>query len=95
MFLPALAVIPIAFLMGRVLPESIKFSELKNQDEIQPEKLTIKARLGILLSSEYRSRAILGFIAFFFFGALTRVLHSTFQLFFNKFADIHLKFQHY
>ena len=39
MFLPALAVIPIAFLMGKVLPESTKFSELSTQVGMDPKKL--------------------------------------------------------
>ena len=84
MFLPALAVIPIAFLMGRVLPESVKFSELKDQEDLQPEKLTINARLRILFSNEYRPRAILGFIAFFFSEVHTPEQPSTFQLFFQQ-----------
>ncbi|ERL47395.1 hypothetical protein RS24_00334 [Candidatus Micropelagos thuwalensis] len=84
MFLPALAVIPIAFLMGRVLPESLKFSELKEQDDIQPEKLSMKARLGILLSNEYRSRAILEFIAFFFFGGAYAGTAFYFPTFFQE-----------
>lgn len=84
MFLPALAVIPIAFLMGRVLPESVKFSELKDQEDLQPEKLTINARLRILFSNEYRPRAILGFIAFFFFGGAYAGTAFYFPTFFQQ-----------
>ena len=91
MFLPALAVIPIAFLMGRVLPESVKFSELKDQEDLQPEKLTINARLRILFSNEYRPRAILGFIAFFFSEVHMPEQPSTSRLFSNKFVGIQLK----
>ena len=91
MFLPALAVIPIAFVMGRVLPESIKFSELKDQEDLQPEKLTIKARLGILLSMNIVLEPFWGSLLSFFSEALTPEQPSTSRLFFNKFVGIQLK----
>ena len=70
--------------MGKVLPESTKFSELSTQVGMDPKKLTFKERLGILFSTEYRYRSILGFIAFFFFGGAYAGTAFYFPTFFQQ-----------
>ncbi|MBM4234637.1 MAG: MFS transporter [Gammaproteobacteria bacterium] len=65
MFLPALAVIPIALWLGKMLPESRRF------EREQPHKSatdTARAGFRLLLAPQYRRRVLCGWLAFFLFG---------------------------
>lgn len=67
MFLPALAVIPLAFLLGRWLPESERFRLSRLSDVSEPRTSGPDA-IMLIWSGPYRLRAIGGALAFFLFG---------------------------
>lgn len=66
MFLPALLVIPLAFLLGRMLPESRRFEAAAQSTGARHESALERVRS--LFRGEYRRRAIFGWLAFFLFG---------------------------
>jgi MFS family permease len=82
MFLPAFAVIPIALLLGRLLPESRRFEAGRKTDATAAgahsadshEKAGVSAAsrggssFALLLGPEYRYRVLFGWLAFFLFG---------------------------
>lgn len=67
MFLPALAVVPLAFVLGRFLPESRRFEEQRVKRDEAPASGEPGA-MRLLFGPEYRRRAVLGWLAFFLFG---------------------------
>jgi MFS family permease len=67
MFLPALAVIPLAFLLGRWLPESDRFRRSRSELMREPRVSSLGA-MRLIWSGPYRFRAIGGTLAFFLFG---------------------------
>ena len=81
-FLPAFAVIPIAILIARSLPESDK-----HVDSIAKENentLSFMDRLQIIFSREYRLRAILGWTAFLGYGGAYAGTAFYFPTFFQE-----------
>lgn len=75
MFLPALAVIPLALLLGRMLPESRRFQAGQAAADTPTRDATVRdaspdGRSGfqLLLGAEYRRRVVCGWLAFFLFG---------------------------
>ena len=81
-FLPAFAVIPIAILIARSLPESNKFID-SSADESE-NTLSFTERLQIIFSREYRLRAILGWTAFLGYGGAYAGTAFYFPTFFQE-----------
>jgi MFS family permease len=67
MFLPALAVIPLAFLLGRWLPESERFARTRAR-QARDERIGGVGAVKLIWSGPYRVRALCGAAAFFLFG---------------------------
>ncbi len=67
-FLVAFAVVPIAFVIGKFLPESARFITATAKTEAGPSKPTWQERLSELFSPKYRRRTIFCLAAFFCFG---------------------------
>lgn len=65
MFLPALVVIPLAFWLGRMLPESRRF---ESEHPLESPFQSARKAFRLLLSPTYRRRALGGWLAFFLFG---------------------------
>ena len=63
-FLPALVVVPLAFLIARVLPESARFLERRAAQEA--EKDSWGKQLGVLWQPPFKRRTILCSLMFFF-----------------------------
>ncbi|MGB1875515.1 MAG: MFS transporter [Rhodospirillaceae bacterium] len=86
-FMPALLVIPIAFLLVRYLPESKRFAEerAKREAEAATEKEPFLQRLSELFAPDLRKRTIMIFIAFFFFGGAYAGTAFFFPAYFNQF----------
>ncbi len=90
-FMPALLVIPIAFMLVRYLPESKRFIEAKAKREA--EQLgggTVKdepffQRIKELFAPDLRKRTIMVFIAFFCFGGSYAGTAFFFPAYFNEF----------
>jgi MFS family permease len=70
MFLPALVVIPLALLLGRMLPESRRFQAGQAAADAPARTAPTGGTGGfrLLLGAEYRRRVVCGWIAFFLFG---------------------------
>lgn len=83
-FLPALAVVPLAFLMGRFLPESNRFQDLAKQRETGAERTTALERLRLLGGPALRRRAVLGALAFFCYGGAYAGTAFYFPAFFQE-----------
>ena len=86
-FLPALLVIPIAFLLVRRLPESKRFTEERNQRQVDSKSDTepFLQRLSELFAPDLRKRTVAFFIAFFFFGGAYAGTAFFFPAYFNQF----------
>jgi MFS family permease len=83
MFLPALAVVPLAFVLGRILPESRVFEQSKKAAESVPTE-SAATRITSLLLGDYRRRAVLGWLAFFMFGGAYAGTAFYFPTFFQQ-----------
>lgn len=83
MFLPALAVVPLAFVLGRLLPESRRFEE-QRAARLPGEAPTTRGALALLFGAEYRGRAVLGWLAFFLFGGAYAGTAFYFPTFFQE-----------
>lgn len=68
MFLPALLVVPLAFLLARFLPESALFEQRRRDSSAADTQMTSRERIAILFGHEYRRRTILCSLTFFLFG---------------------------
>ncbi|MDG2243414.1 MAG: MFS transporter [Rhodospirillaceae bacterium] len=86
-FMPALLVIPIAFLLVRYLPESKRFAEerAKREAEAATEKEPFLQRLSELFAPDLIRRTTMIFIAFFFFGGAYAGTAFFFPAYFNQF----------
>ena len=86
-FMPALLVIPIAFLLVRYLPESKRFNEERAKREASTaiEKEPFFQRLSELFAPDLRKRTIMIFIAFFFFGGAYAGTAFFFPAYFHQF----------
>ena len=86
-FMPALLVIPIAFLLVRYLPESKRFNEerAKREASAAADKEPFFQRLSELFAPDLRKRTIMIFIAFFFFGGAYAGTAFFFPAYFNQF----------
>lgn len=86
-FMPALIVIPIAFLLVRYLPESKRFTEEKARREAQATvpKEPFFQRLSELFAPDLRKRTVMIFLAFFFFGGAYAGTAFFFPAYFNQF----------
>ncbi len=77
MFLPALAVVPIAFLLGWLLPESRRFEAQRSEGRpAQP--------MRTLFGPALRSRTIYGWLSFFLFGGAYAGTAFYFPTFFQQ-----------
>jgi putative MFS transporter len=83
MFMPALAVIPIAFILGRLLPESRRFERLQRTAPGVARESSAE-RVRSLFRGHYRQRAILGWLAFFLFGGAYAGTAFYFPTFFQE-----------
>ena len=81
-FLPAFAVIPIAILIARSLPESNK--HIASSAKENENTLSFIDRLQIIFSREYRLRAILGWTAFLGYGGAYAGTAFYFPTFFQE-----------
>ena len=81
-FLPAFAVIPIAILIARSLPESNKHIAASAKEN--ENTLSFIDRLQIIFSREYRLRAILGWTAFLGYGGAYAGTAFYFPTFFQE-----------
>ncbi|MBT4739295.1 MAG: MFS transporter [Rhodospirillaceae bacterium] len=90
-FVPALLVIPIAFLLIRYLPESKRFTEAKAKREAESQagqgapKEPFFQRIKELFAPDLRKRSIMIFIAFFCFGGAYAGTAFFFPAYFNEF----------
>ena len=86
-FIPALLVIPIAFLLVRKLPESKRFTEerTRHEAETKVDKEPFLQRLYELFAPDLRKRTVMIFIAFFFFGGAYAGTAFFFPAYFNQF----------
>ncbi|NKB43897.1 MAG: MFS transporter [Alphaproteobacteria bacterium] len=86
-FMPALLVIPIAFLLVRYLPESKRFNEerAKREASAAAEKEPFFQRLSELFAPDLRKRTVMIFVAFFFFGGAYAGTAFFFPAYFNQF----------
>ena len=86
-FMPALLVIPIAFLLVRYLPESKRFDEerAKREASAATDKEPFFQRLSELFAPDLRKRTVMIFIAFFFFGGAYAGTAFFFPAYFNQF----------
>lgn len=86
-FMPALLVIPIAFLLVRYLPESKRFNEERAKREASAaiEKEPFFQRLSELFAPDLRKRTVMIFIAFFFFGGAYAGTAFFFPAYFHQF----------
>ena len=86
-FIPALLVIPIAFLLVRTLPESKRFTEerARHEAETKVDKEPFLQRLYELFAPDLRKRTVIIFIAFFFFGGAYAGTAFFFPAYFNQF----------
>ena len=82
-FLPALAVVPLAFVMGWFLPESTRFANLDRRQR-SDEPTTALQRLRLLGGPKLRRRAILGAVAFFCYGGAYAGTAFYFPAFFQE-----------
>ena len=82
-FLPALAVVPLAFVMGRFLPESARFANFSWRER-SAEPITALERLRLLGGPKLRRRAILGAVAFFCYGGAYAGTAFYFPAFFQE-----------
>lgn len=89
-FIPALLVIPIAFLLVRYLPESKRFTEAKAERESKElGETTVKSepffqRIKELFAPDLRKRTIMVSIAFFCFGGAYAGTAFFFPAYFNQ-----------
>lgn len=83
MFMPALAVIPLAFLLGRLLPESRRFESLRRTEPGVARESSAE-RVRSLFRGRYRRRALLGWLAFFLFGGAYAGTAFYFPTFFQQ-----------
>jgi MFS family permease len=90
-FLPALAVVPIAFLLFRYLPESELFKQIKHdrkaapdQSEDIPKSSSTLARVTELFKPDLLRKTILSFLAFFLFGGAYAGTAFYFPKFFSE-----------
>lgn len=84
-FLPALAVVPIAIILSRYLPESRRFEDAqKAQVENPKTKTTFLDRVRALLAPGMRKRTLLCFTIFFMSGGAYAGTAFYFPSFFNE-----------
>lgn len=83
MFLPALAVVPIALLLAWALPESARFKQTV-QSVPEAQTTTAWSRVSMLFGPAYRRRTILCWLAFFFFGGAYAGTAFYFPTFFQE-----------
>jgi MFS family permease len=83
MFLPALAVVPLAFVLGRLLPESGRFRAGVAAAPAGPADAPLD-RVRAVFRGTQRRRAVLGWIAFFFFGGAYAGTAFYFPTFFQQ-----------
>lgn len=84
-FLPALAVVPIAIILSRYLPESRRFEETrKAQKEKHGTHVPFSKRIGDLLAPGMRKRTLLCFTLFFMMGGAYAGTAFYFPSFFNE-----------
>ena len=85
-FMPALAVIPIAFWLARRLPESRRFTETRTKTKQDPKTKKVRPlhKLGELFAPDLKRRTILIFIAFFMFGGAYAGTAFYFVLYFTE-----------
>ncbi len=83
MFIPALAVVPIALILGRFLPESRVFEQSRKESAKTQQESAVK-RVASLFLGDYRKRAILGWLAFFMFGGAYAGTAFYFPTFFQQ-----------
>ena len=81
-FLIAFLVIPIAFIIGKFLPESQSFIDIKNNN--QKEETSWKEKIKELFGKKYRRKCILCMLAFFCFGGPYAGTAFFFPTFFNE-----------
>ncbi len=67
-FLVAFAVVPLAFVVGKFLPESEMFVKATSTPDAEPVNTKWQDRIGQLFSPKYRRRTIFCLAAFFCFG---------------------------
>ncbi len=86
-FLPALLVIPIAFLIARYLPESRRFEEVRSAGSNHPagEARHFLTTLGPLFRPQLRYKTLACFTAFFLFGGAYAGTAFYFPTYFNEF----------
>jgi len=86
-FMPALLVIPIAFLIVRYLPESKRFNEERARREASAtaDKEPFFQRLSELFAPDLRKRTVMIFTAFFFFGGAYAGTAFFFPTYFHEF----------
>ncbi len=83
-FMPALLVIPIAFWLARRLPESRRFTEMREKLDAEPVKNPPLHKLRQLFAPDLRRKTILTFIAFFMFGGAYAGTAFYFVLYFTE-----------
>ena len=81
-FLIAFLVIPMAFIIGKFLPESQSFIDIKNNN--QKEETSWKEKIKELFGKKYRRKCILCMLAFFCFGGPYAGTAFFFPTFFNE-----------
>ncbi|MDX2221116.1 MAG: MFS transporter [Rhodospirillaceae bacterium] len=87
-FMPALLVIPIAFLLARQLPESARFAEARRREKEQAaagQGGGVRAKIGELFSPGLRHRTIVIGIVFFLYGGAYAGTAFYFPSYFNEF----------
>lgn len=84
-FLPALAVVPIAIILSRFLPESRRFEEARSQAAESGEDIPPwTERVAAVFAPAYRRRSVCCFIIFFMMGGAYAGTAFYFPSFFNE-----------
>ncbi len=84
-FMPALIVIPIAFLLVKYLPESARFEAARAKESEGNKRESMRDKLGALFAPDLRLRTMLVGLIFFLYGGAYAGTAFYFPSFFNEF----------
>jgi putative MFS transporter len=84
-FMPALLVIPLAFLLAKRLPESARFAEARAKEKAGEKQGSAVSKIGELFKPGQRHRTIVISIVFFLYGGAYAGTAFYFPSYFNEF----------
>lgn len=84
-FMPALLVIPLAFMLAKKLPESARFAEARAKEKAGESQGSPLAKIGELFTPGQRHRTIVIAIVFFLYGGAYAGTAFYFPSYFNEF----------